>query len=130
MPGARGVEVSTFMCPRRAEFNASAASPGPDHWRTNPSDPPGLLGAGQRACSYCGSAHPDDLFAAIESGVEIVPTDKDYKAYVGKAHKFYFQHLSIDQRKRFVELLNSGTMKVGYPGRFYQLPFFCSREAS
>jgi hypothetical protein len=39
--------------------------------------------------------------------------------------KFYFQHLSPEQRVRFVELLNEGKVKVGYPGYFYNLPFFC-----
>lgn len=38
--------------------------------------------------------------------------------------KFYFQHLSEDQCREFVDLVNSGGMTVGYPGRFYQLPFF------
>lgn len=38
--------------------------------------------------------------------------------------KFYFQHLSVDQRKKFVNLYNDGTIKVGYPGRFYCRPFF------
>lgn len=38
--------------------------------------------------------------------------------------KFYFQHLSVEQRIRFVELLDTGALKLGYPGRFYALPFF------
>lgn len=41
--------------------------------------------------------------------------------------KFYFQHLSEAQRTRFVELINSKVMKVGMPGHFYVLPFFCKR---
>lgn len=48
-------------------------------------------------CSYCGSMHPDELFRAIEEGVEITPTDKSYKIYVGSTRKFYFQHLSEDE---------------------------------
>jgi hypothetical protein len=39
--------------------------------------------------------------------------------------KFYFRHLSNDQRQRFVELLNAKRVKIGYPGHFYVLPFFC-----
>jgi hypothetical protein len=36
-----------------------------------------------RACSYCGSMHPEDLFAAIEAGnCQITGTDKNYKIYV------------------------------------------------
>lgn len=38
--------------------------------------------------------------------------------------KFYFEHLSQTQRKHFVELLNENKMAIGYPGRFYVLPFF------
>ena len=42
--------------------------------------------------------------------------------------KFYFQHFSVDQRKRFVELLNQKKLNIGMPGHFYRLPFFCVRE--
>lgn len=45
-----------------------------------------------------------------------------------KQDKFYFQHLTVDERKRFVDLLNAKVLNVGYPGRFYRLPFFCVRE--
>lgn len=81
---------------------------------------------GARACSFCGSMHPDDLFAAIERGEELVPTDKSYKVYVGKTEhrKFYFQHLSDDERSRFVQVLNERRINIGYPGHFYVLPFF------
>lgn len=41
--------------------------------------------------------------------------------------KFYFQHLSVDQKKRFVELLNEKKLKIGMPGHFYTSPFFISR---
>lgn len=44
--------------------------------------------------------------------------------------KFYFQHLSIDQRKRFVDLMNAGSLKLAYPGRFYVMPFFCTRAGA
>lgn len=40
--------------------------------------------------------------------------------------KFYFQHLSDDERKKFVELLNAKKVKLGYPGRFYAMPYFMS----
>lgn len=43
-----------------------------------------------------------------------------------KRAKFYFQHFDVDEKKRFVELLNQKKMKVGFPGHFYQLPFFIS----
>lgn len=42
---------------------------------------------GHRSCSYCGSMHPDDLFAAIDAGTcQISGTDKNYKIYVDVPH--------------------------------------------
>jgi hypothetical protein len=103
------------------------------------------------SCSFCGSLHPDTFMAWMEAGGEVTPTDKSYKAYIkcplpnprygevtegeteggskftqvyGSEAKFYFQHLSDDQKRRFVGLYNDRTMKVGYPGHFYQSPFF------
>ncbi len=140
----------THVCPSRlADGRATGAND--DHWVD------GLT------CSYCGSVSPAAFFAAVESGAEVLPTDKSYKAYidvadpnVGKprAHtistfpspgsveeapgrhvhygptpanrhaKFYFEHLSIDERRRFVDMVNQGKMKIGHPGRFYRPPFF------
>lgn len=39
--------------------------------------------------------------------------------------KFYFQHLSEQERGEFIDLHNSKRMVVGYPGHFYVRPFFC-----
>ena len=39
--------------------------------------------------------------------------------------KFYFQHLSADQRTRFIELHNAERLKLDAPGYFYSPPFFC-----
>lgn len=39
--------------------------------------------------------------------------------------KFYFQHLSPEQQTRFIELINEKKVKIGMPGHFYNLPFFC-----
>lgn len=41
--------------------------------------------------------------------------------------KFYFQHFSPEQGARFVELLNTKKLKLGYPGHFYALPFFIQK---
>lgn len=43
--------------------------------------------------------------------------------------KFYLQHLSEAQRDEFIDLVNNGQMKIGYPGRFYRLPFFAKARA-
>jgi hypothetical protein len=37
-------------------------------------------------CSYCGSLSPAELFAAIDAGAELGPTDKSYKLYVTVPH--------------------------------------------
>ncbi len=128
-------------CPRGAEH----LSPGRAVWLPDES------------CSYCGSLHPDVFMERLERGdVVLHPTDKDYKVYVaacaGAAQflqsyrggadaigrpvwtsrqieqtKFYFQHLSADQRQRFVALLNFKSLRIGEPGYFYRLPFFICR---
>ncbi|WP_125936325.1 hypothetical protein [Streptomyces sp. WAC 06738] len=64
---------------------------------------------------------PEQAKAALETAYEL------QVAQLEGAHteaKFYFQHLSEDQRREFVDLYNSRQMKVGYPGHFYQPPFF------
>lgn len=105
-----------MKCPRRDELGAGAASvfklPDEDDWRPN------------GTCSYCGSMAPEAFLAKAKAGDELGPTDKNYKVYVGGRGKFYFQHLSAEQRQEFVDLLNARTMNIGYPGRFYVLPFF------
>lgn len=116
-----------FTCPRREEtpahFNHASD---PDDFRDDDT------------CSYCGSLNPDTLMARLEAGdVTVVPTDKSYKAYVRNAggadfkaseQKFYFQHLSEAQKKRFVDLLNERKIALAYPHRFYVLPFFIERQ--
>ncbi|CAN5951045.1 unnamed protein product [Sphagnum jensenii] len=80
---------------------------GPDHWQKFKSN-------GQRVCSYCGSLHPEDMFALVKQSAEapadgdyrktviIEPSDKKYKVYVHQPDvrnageggiKFYMQHL-------------------------------------
>lgn len=67
-----------FLCPRRGEGVYGASAKHRDHWGVRD---------GYRACSYCGSMHPDDLFAHIEAGTcKISGTDKNYKIYVDVAH--------------------------------------------
>lgn len=43
----------------------------------------------------------------------------------GMEYKFYFPHLSVDQRREFVDLYNDQALVIGYPGYFYTLPYFC-----
>lgn len=161
-----------FLCPRRAETVMTMVSrDGRDWWDQRD---------GHKACSYCGSLSPEEFFAAVKAGHAVVPTDKNYKAYVdlpnpqvgqtieigsesgpafrdgkqtrddltdeekrtgkyrrvimGKASatisaKFYFQHLSDQERDRFIELLNAKKMKLAMPGHFYVTPFFAKRRS-
>ena len=114
------VKGTEFMCGRRTEGYPSRTFPGPDYWRMD------------GTCNYCGSLSPTQLFKAIDDECEIGPTDKSYKVYIegGKApkvhgaRKFYFQHLSVDEKKKFIDLLNGGKIKLGYPGHFYVRPYF------
>jgi hypothetical protein len=109
---------ASFRCPRRSE-GVSGRRKGNDWWDKRD---------GHKACSYCGSMLPDELFAAIEAGAEIGPTDKSYKVYVDLPRanaKFYFQHLSPSEQERFIALVNEKKIKFGYPGHLYTMPFFC-----
>ena len=38
--------------------------------------------------------------------------------------KFYYEHLSAEQRDEFIDLHNSSSMRFGYPGYLYVLPYF------
>ena len=70
--------------------------------------------------------------AAVEGGAELIPTDKNYKAYVRSGSteaKVYFQHLSSTQRTRLIELCNTGRITFAHPGFWYVLPFFAVRRA-
>lgn len=42
----------------------------------------------------------------------------------GQVAKFYYQHLSAEQRDEFITLYNDHRMTVGYPGHLYVTPFF------
>lgn len=79
-------------------------------------------------CSYCGSISAETFLLMAEGGSEIVPTDKDYKVYVGGIGgvDFKFDHLNQDQMRRFVDLYNE--KKLNMPEAFYVLPFFMARK--
>lgn len=104
-------------CPRRAESVSHLSPPEADGWR-----PDGT-------CSYCGSMNPDDFMSAVKAGAVLGATDKNYKVYVDAptagSWKFYFQHLSVDQQKEFVGLMNAKALKFSSERGFYVLPFFC-----
>ena len=47
-----------------------------------------------------------------------------------KQTKFYYVHLSEEQQHEFIDLHNSRHMKIGYPGHFYQPPFFTQPDTN
>lgn len=106
-----------MVCGQR--FGSSPNDPATDEWRLD------------GTCSWCGSQHPDVVLEKLEfQEWEIIPTDKNYKAYVhplnspGSQLKFYYTHFSPEQMNKFIELYNKRLMKIGYPGHFYNPPFF------
>jgi hypothetical protein len=107
----------THECPRSRE-DGRPTSPA---WRDD------------ETCSYCGSLNPDVFMKQIEDGtIELGTTTKNYKVYIHADQqegmsKFYFQHLSEDQKKRFVELLGERAIKFHHGYEFTVLPFFVSR---
>lgn len=120
-------------CPRRIEDGTDTedspftfAGPNRDTYTKGH----GIIGQ-RRGCSYCGSMHPDDFLEAMREGAELGVTDKNYKAYVHgykndgpNGGKFYYQHLSEEQRREFIELLNERKVHIGFPGYFTVLPYF------
>jgi len=106
---------SAVMCPRRAEASPDVLKmfPGPDRPRRD------------GTCPFCGSLTGEEFMRRVRAGDQLGPTDKAYKVYLEQPWgKFYFQHLGEDARREFVDLLNAGRLNLGYPGRFYVLPFF------
>jgi hypothetical protein len=114
-------------CPRRGgEIGPWERGENLDTWDIREQMHKGLQA---RHCSFCGSLHPDDFMRLVKEGWQIGATDKSYKAYLGSPEgrsqetKFYFQHLSVEQRREFVDLYNAKAIRFS-GGGFYRLPFF------
>ena len=79
-------------------------------------------------CAYCGSLSAEKFMEAVASGAKLIPTDKDYKAYIDtpqRSHqKFYFQHLSKEACLKFIDLLREQKINFAEPGHFYVKPYF------
>jgi hypothetical protein len=106
-----------FICPRRIEIPSTFRLAPADTWQDR---------FGKLYCAHCGSLHPIAFMRAVANGIELGPTDKSYKIYVGASggDKFYFQHLSVDDRMTFIQLLNAKVPHFGSPGYLYTRPFF------
>lgn len=109
---------ATFNCPRRNEIGGLGTPTVGfyDGWR------------GDDTCSYCGSLEPQLFMDRLEAGDKLIPTDKNYKAYLEPGHQtFYYQHLTQEHRERFINLVNNQCITFGEPGYLYVLPYFCVR---
>lgn len=108
----------THTCPRRIENGMDREGPlvgsGPnlDNYDQERN--------GYHTCSYCGSVEPGEFMQAVRDGVEVGPTDKSYKVYVGNHDgKFNPVHMTPEQGDEFRRLYVAGRVNVGYPGHFY-----------
>ncbi|WP_425154757.1 hypothetical protein [Candidatus Palauibacter sp.] len=116
----------------------------PEDAQNDPRIPPRHRAKWRRdgTCSYCGSMKPSIFFAAIEAGALFTGSDKNYKAclqtdadYKGPklvaAKKLYLQHFDSEDRRRFIELTNTGRFHRemdGWQVGLYVTPFFTSRK--
>lgn len=99
-------------CPRRfSGFGPWKREEGLDDWKDG-------------RCTFCGSITPEAFLSRVFDGERLVPTDKSYKAYIGDYDKFYYQHLSQEQRVEFFTFYKSGNINFAEPGYFYVLPYF------
>jgi len=92
----------------------------------------------------CGTDKSYKVYVENDSGADFKQTyrtdDKPYQGHDNpthdwvtrpmQQHKFYFQHLSVEQRKRFIELWNEKKIKFVEHGEFYVMPFFATRGKS
>lgn len=89
----------------------------------------------EHKATWLAGFRPDELRAAAEERGESpdqahAGLEAHYDAHIAPTMtgsvevKFYFQHLSEEQRAEFIRLHNGGQMQVGYPGHFYQPPYF------
>lgn len=73
-----------MKCPRRPE--GPFVFPEEDQWETDRwgqrEEDVWNWSWSPRTCSFCGGAHPEDVFKLIEEGWELDKTDKCYKAYL------------------------------------------------
>jgi hypothetical protein len=71
---------------------------------------------------------PAEFLRLVEAGNTLIPTDKNYKAYLRvdgeNQRKVYFQHFDEAQKHQLLKLLQAGAINFAAPGHFYRLPFF------
>lgn len=96
---------------------------------------------GKRAC-VTSASHPIAGYKILTEEMADTVTwerESDRKYYVGryvqfsehpatKTKKFYFMHLSEEQKVEFVGLINDKKLTLAHPGYFYVLPYFVTRK--
>lgn len=111
------MSIRRDTCPRRfSNFGPWEREEGLDGWG------PHHMNASLRSCTFCGSLHPDEFMARIkvdEPKSKLNFSDKAYKTYVGDL-KFYWEHLSEEQMREFVQLWNERKVTSEYGA----LPYF------
>ena len=88
-----------MLCPRRDEVPENLRWTKDDEWRHDDT------------CSFCGSLNPDLFMILLREGVPLGTTTKNYKAYIGDHRKFYYQHMTDEQRAEFIQMLNRDMIK-------------------
>lgn len=138
----------TFLCPRRAEAPFKLPSLAEhDHWRSDDScsycgslNPAALM---KRLEAGDVELEPTDksykVYVKNQGGAAFKQTYREEPPGVlcngpdacthwvtrdQATTKFYFQHFTEEQCRRFIDLLNERKLKIGYPGHFYARPFF------
>lgn len=125
--------MNANTCPRRSEHGSLEVAVSDDCFYRNRVAETDIVDG---RCRFCGSMSGDAFMSVLDTA-KITPTDKDYKVYVEleeteligrnvvrKTSKFYFQHLSPEQKQAFVERMNAKTLIIGFPGHFYTTPYF------
>ena len=108
-----------FNCPRRlveVQREHDSWRSGSEYWGVRPNDHWPETLPKPRVCSFCNTAHPDDVIPLLVAGWTFERTDKPYKFYVqppyGQEHpsppvKVYLTHWSQQQVMRADEVMRA-----------------------
>jgi len=68
--------------------------------------------------SHVASLAPSHPWHTDTHWIQVCPRGEERES------KFYFEHLTEEQKRRFIDLLNEGKLNLREPGFFYRRPFF------
>ena len=66
----------------------------------------------------------NEFMDGLKAGKLLTGTDKGYKAYISDDGKFYYENLSLEQQKEFIQMLNDKTINLEPHFGLYVLPSF------